>query len=265
MRILLNIKTLQQGVNTIPVNYSYPLSAWIYHTIADGNHEFAKFLHDTGFITGNRQYKLFTFSDLRFPPKGFKVEGDRLHILNGECRLTLSFQAPQALENFVMGLFRGQEFSIGDRTSQTRFKVETVELQPLPAFGDTAKFRCLSPILVSKERPNSRNAEYLEPDHPDFGKILSDNLINKLTAAISGGLLDAQARMAEQEVNIKIRLLNTPKSRLMVIKAGTPQQTKIKGYTFDFEIKAPSELIKIGYNAGFGEKNALGLGCVQTI
>lgn len=265
MRISLNIKTLKPDTNIIPVNYTYPVSAWIYHTIASGSHEFADFLHNTGFTTGTKKYKLFSFSQLQFPHRGFKVENDRLAILNGECRLILTFMAPLALENFVAGLFKGQEFSIGDTISRAELKVESVEILPSPTFEGPNKFRSISPVLISKERPDSRNAEYLSPEHADFQKVFFDNLINKYTAALSYGLINASHPETEDELQMQIKILNTPRSHLMIIKAGTPQQTKIKAYSFDFEIIAPRDLIKTGYMAGFGEKNALGLGCVQQL
>lgn len=265
MRISLIIKTIKSGENSIPVNYSYPLSAWIYHTISGGNHEFARFLHDTGFQTGIKPYKLFTFSKLLFPPKGFKVEDDRLSILMGECRLILSFMAPLALENFITGLFKGQEFLLGDSISRTLLRVESIEIMPPPVLMRTTRLHCLSPILVSKERPGSRNAEYLSPGHPDYTGILTGNLINKFTAALSHGLIDAPPSVSSNSAEISLKILNTPKSWLSVIKAGTPQQSKLKGFTFDFEITGPEELIQTGYAAGFGEKNALGMGCVQIM
>lgn len=265
MRIRLIIKTGKSYGNIIPVNYSYPFSAWIYRTIASGNHAFADFLHNSGYTTGAKQYKLFCFSRLQFPEKGFKVEGDRLAILKGECRLEISFMAPLALENFVAGLFKGQRFRIADNVTGADLFVESVEILSVPEFGSPLKFRCISPILVSKERQNSRNAEYLSPEHPDFKKIFFDNLINKYAAAVSYGLMKAGSEALSDNSGSGIKLLNTPGSHLITIKAGTPQETKIKAYGFDFEITAPADLIRTGYVAGFGEKNSLGLGCVQVI
>ncbi|KAF5064223.1 CRISPR associated protein Cas6 [anaerobic digester metagenome] len=265
MRVCLTIKTVKTSGNIIPVNYSYPLSAWIYQTIASGNHKFASFLHDSGFKTGVKHYKLFCFSQLLFPAKGFKVEGDRLCILKNECRLEISFMAPLALETFIAGLFKGQKFSLGDNASRTDLRIESVEILPDPEFISPLQFKCISPVLVSKERQNSRNAEYLSPDHPDFNKIFFDNLINKYTAALAYGFIEACPDSRNEDTLCKFSLLNTPKSHLITIKSGTPQETRIKAYSFDFEISAPSDLIRTGYVAGFGEKNSLGLGCVQLV
>ena len=64
--------------------------------------------------------------------------------------------------------------------------------------------------------------------------------------------------------DLRFELINKPKSKLIKIKTDTPQQTHIKGFLFDFKLSAPVELMKLGYFAGFGEKNSLGFGCGEV-
>jgi CRISPR-associated endoribonuclease Cas6 len=42
-------------------------------------------------------------------------------------------------------------------------------------------------------------------------------------------------------------------------------RTKIKGFEVPFKIIAGPELIKIGYDCGFGNDNSAGMGCVESI
>ena len=42
-------------------------------------------------------------------------------------------------------------------------------------------------------------------------------------------------------------------------------KTKIKGFEAPFKIIANPELIKVGYDCGFGNDNSAGLGCVEII
>ena len=46
MRFKLAIKFEGKIPVILPVNYQYPLSAWIYKTIHNGNNEFAAWLHE---------------------------------------------------------------------------------------------------------------------------------------------------------------------------------------------------------------------------
>jgi CRISPR-associated endoribonuclease Cas6 len=263
MRIQLTFNTLKPGRMTIPVNYQYPLSAWIYHTLAGGDHEFSTFLHDSGFSLGAKAFKFFTFSQLNFPAKGFKVEGDRLHILAGQCNLIVSFLLPVAMENFIKGLFKNQRFSLGDKISQTDFMVASVEVLPEPTFNGKAIFTTISPIMVGKRIDNCRTAAYLSPEEAAFEQLIADNLIHKFTTALNYGLIAPGPELETDDPQITFKLLNKPRMRGIKIKAFTPEETKIIGYTFDFEIKAPAALLQIGYVCGFGEKNSLGMGCVE--
>jgi len=265
MRLRLLLSTVDSHNKIIPVNYQYPISAMIYHTIAEGNHPFAEFLHNSGFSSENKNYKLFTFSQLRFPPKGFRVEDDRLHILSNQFSLDVSFMVPAAVEHFIAGLFKSRHFSLGDVKSQAQLIVNSVEVLPEPLFENSIKLHCLSPVVIGKQVENRNTAEYLAPGHVDYNRILTENLIRKYTAAIQSGFINPSKEIAGFEPVVSTEVINTPRRWGITIKANTPSQTKIIGYTFDFLLTAPPDLIRTGYLCGFGEKNALGMGCVEVI
>lgn len=265
MRIRLILSASDPCRSVIPVNYQYPLSSWIYHTIAESNHEFADFLHNSGFTGGNKTYKLFTFSQLTFPLKGFRVEKDRLHILNGQCKLDISFMVPAAVEHFIAGVFKNQHFTLADQLSQTSFTVSSVEVLTEPLFNGSIKLRLISPMVIGKQVAGRNTAEYLAPDHVDYIRILTDNLVHKYAAALQAGLLPSTKVANGPEPLIQSEVINTPRRWGITIKANTPSQTKIIGYTYDFKLSAPTDLIRTGYLCGFGEKNALGMGCVEEI
>jgi CRISPR-associated endoribonuclease Cas6 len=267
MRIKISIAPLTSEAHILPVNYQYPVSAWIYRVISQGNHAFATFLHEKGYGAGNKSFKFFTFSMLDFSSGRYRVVGDRIEFAGEEIALVISFLIPQALEHFITGLFLKQEFSIGDRSSEVSFRVKSVEALPEPQITERMCFRTLSPILVSKKEEGRKAARYCHPEEELFGSLLFNNLIHKYTAAVELGL--ATLRL-DDDTNVKIdsgcfNLLCQPRKKGITIKANTPQQTQIIGYLFDFEVMLPPELIRIGYYTGFGEKNSLGMGCCEVI
>lgn len=263
MRFKIHLQSLSKQPTVLPINYQYPLSAWIYKTIHDGDNEFAQWLHNQGYFDNKRQYKLFTFSQLSIDK--FKVVNDRLIIRNPELSVTVSFYAEQAAEPFIKGLFKDQKGSIGDQRSKTTFQVSKIEKLNDPRFENSLILKTLSPIIVAKTPDdNSKNAIFLSPESPSFPQILYNNLINKKTAWMINSKRHPASMDFEKENGFRFNLLNKPKPRLVTIKAGTPQETKVKGYIFNFQIKAPSQLLEIGYHAGFGEKNSLGFGCVEV-
>lgn len=266
MRIKLRLKPESKGEATLPINYQYPLSAWIYHTIALGNHELAYFLHNKGYGEGVKSFKLFTFGMLDFSASPYRITGDRITFSGGNLFLIISFLIPEALEGFIQGIFAKQAISIGDPISSATLIIETVEIMPEPDFNNPLFFRTISPVIVSVRNEERKTAEYCTPEHPRFSECMLTNLTNKYVAALSTGLiLNTKQHHEATTSEPTIRILSTPRKKGITIKAGTPQETKLIGYLFDFKLEAPMELIKIGYHAGFGEKNGLGMGCCEVI
>lgn len=244
---------------TIPINYGYELSAWIYGVIAQADAGYAAFLHNQGFAAqGSRKnFKLFTFSQLGIARRN--IRGDRLEIVSNEVSLVVSFYLDKAAEHFIMGLFAAQQFGLGDRVSRVDFVVAQVESLPVVLPAGPVRFKTLSPLVVG--RKNSRgHDDYLAPTDADFERLLLLNLADKHQATGNA----PPPTGAEKEMRLTVLTL-TPKEKLILLKSGTPQQTRVKGYLFDFELAAPAELLETGYLAGFGRYNAEGFGCCEVI
>jgi CRISPR-associated endoribonuclease Cas6 len=244
----------------IPINYQYEQSAWIYKTIHHGNPEFSAWLHNMGYLDGKKQFKLFTFSPI--VPEKYAIRRDRLEFLSARAITRVSFYTPEAAEPFILGLFSNQQFALGDTLSQVQFKISSIEKLPDPKWASPMIFRTHSPIVLSKKQDGNRNAHYLAPEDEEFGELLLKNLESKYSATNPARVWNP-GRV--NEGISKVKILSSPRSKLIKIKAGTPQETSIRGYLFDFEITAPEELLKLGYYAGFGEKNSLGFGSCEVV
>ncbi len=276
MRFKLTLENARQ--QWIPINYQYPLSAWIYKTFAAADGEFADWLHEHGYaFNGNRKFKLFTFSNLRL--KGVKFQARPAPVLSvspGSQELLLSFYMEEAANHFIRGLFSGRDMVIADKNHRAEFRVSSVECLPAPEFGDTETFQCIAPMVLSRGRmtDGKLRAEYLSPEDEDYGHLLKENLIRKYVAANQEKVatVESDGNIENQYLDLPFdtdlwdfKLLNTPKSKLLTIKAGTPQQSKVRGFLFEFELTAPPELMAFGYQAGFGEKGSLGMGMVERL
>ncbi len=252
--------------NILPINYQYEVSSWIYKVLQQGNFDFAKWLHNEGCQWQNKKFKLLTFSQIFIQPQ-WKREGDRIHILSGKASLQISFYLQEAVQNFLIGIFQEQQFSIGDSKTRAEFQITKVEPLPIPRFENEAELSCLSPIVLSKYIDNKKHPEYLSPEHEEYSEYFFNNLIHKYLiahTASSDSFTDFK-RETERKSPLKLEPLSTSKSRLVKIKAGKKDETKIKGYIQKFKIVAPSELIEFGYHAGFGEKNAIGFGYTEVL
>lgn len=264
MRLRLDLRLKLTPPQILPVNYQYPVSAWIYKTISLGNQAFADFLHAHGFGENGKSYKFFSFSWLSFPPKGFRVIDDRLEILQRDASIEVSFLAPLALQNFVVGLFQNQNLSLGDKQYRVDFQIINVQSLEIPELGGAIEYRTASPMLISNKRVNSHNANYLSPDADGYTELFRNNLIARYNTARGCGLLPDSGDMLPSKIHFNCNLASI-KRKGFVVKANTPAQTKLIAYHCEFQLDAPPPIHQLGYMSGFGEKNSLGLGYVNIL
>jgi CRISPR-associated endoribonuclease Cas6 len=244
----------------LPANYQYPLSAAIYKIISSADAGYSQFLHDVGYSgsRAHKRFKLFCFSSLQAP---YRMEGDRMVIKQPDIRLTMGFLIPEAAEKFVIGLFRAQVIDIADQKSKAQFLITRVDtLPPLPPTPQgglaEAVMEPLSPVACG---PKNASGHYifLPPDHPEFLYWLQQNLAEKL----------ASAGIALQTMPIwEVLTPTTYKSRLITIKAGTPAETRIRGFMqFRLRTTATNPVLQTILEAGLGLYNAQGMGCMDLL
>ena len=240
----------------LPLNYQYAISSWIYKRIQEADPQFSNFLHCTGYGLEKKQYKLFTFGRLQTRP--FQLHHDRMEMKGNFASIEFSFVADRAAENFIKGVFMNQVMPVYDAIGGVELQVIRVETLPRPWFEETMQYRLHTPVCISSQLEGHRYAQYLAPDHERFAEILYDNLLRKYAALqmhLAGGVVPDN-----QPFDFQFRLLSPFKSKLINIKTYSEEATSLRGYLFDFELKAPVELQELGYYAGFGEKNSMGMG-----
>lgn len=264
MRFRITLITQQRSA-VIPVNYQYPASAAIYKIIDRADGDYAAFLHEQGYRQEGslKSFKLFTFSDIHTP---FKIVGDRLHLLTQQAELEVCFHLPQAAENFIKGLFMQQQLDIADKKSKASFTVQSIESLPNPLQQYSEQeiisifLKPLSP-MISGLIIERKNYLFLEPGDPRFSEQLVYNWRSKIAACYNPATAEGTLLMME------IAAMKSPaKSRLITIKAGSPKETKIRGW-MNFELKATGEkrFVELLLNAGAGAYNAQGCGCVEIV
>lgn len=241
----------------IPINYQYYLSSFIYNTLESSDSEYSKWLHDNGFKSGNKAFKFFTFSLLAL--KDWEQKNGYIKIKSPRIEFKISLYTQKTAEKFVIGMFQNKSVEIFDRNTRANFKIKTIEAEPEPEIRDTMKFRAKSPIAIKQNRKSEDEDIYISPDHPNFTELMKKNLEEKYVAKC----------MTENErINIKgideINILGEHKGKLIKIREGDYSETCVKGYFCTFEIKGNPEIIKLGYDTGFGINNSLGFGFVEA-
>lgn len=257
------IKLLSAEPNTsIPINYPYALSAVIFKILACADEEYTAFLHDKGYTRPGslKVFKFFSFSEIN---AAFRIEGDRFVVLSRESSFTISFHLPRAAESFIRGLFMNKTIEIADRRSYGTFTVTAVEtvITPLENIPDQeireVVLQPISPVVCGTK--NDRGYyDFIGPQHPDFVQQLLFNWREKFITLYGEEQVDTIFSFAGMEVEL---FRNPPKSRLITIKADTPNETKIRGYTnFRLKVRGAGQALKLLVNAGAGVYNSSGMG-----
>ena len=246
---------------TIPINYQYPLSAAIYKIIDHADKEYAKFLHQEGYGKG---YKFFTFSDLSAK---FKIKKDRMVLQFPIVSFFIIFHLPEASQHFIKGLFQSRKITITDKISKVNFEVKNIEALKNPLkenlAGEFLDVNCkpLSPIVCGVKNENS-HYNFLNPNDEQFKESLIYNWRQKIEANYD--LQTAEEALLLTEIDFYKD--SKARSRLITIKAGTPSETKIRGFlNFKLNFKAEKRFIEILQNCGAGLYNAQGMGFLQSI
>ena len=255
MRFKIDLEVLTPNA-LISLNYPYQLSGFIYQALEKADPAYARSLHEDGYGFGKRKFKFFTFSPLLI--KRREVFGDRLLIKSRYISFMISFYIDKAAERFIMGLFQDQLMCLGDRKTQAKFKIQELTCLTRELKGDSLHLRTLSPMVVARwQEQEQAPVQYLSPVDDDFERYFWDNLIHKYGAVCEAGLAKKIALPDRRELSFRVLNPETVRSRLLHIKPGSKAATQVRGYHhFEFELKAPMELLEVGFYGGFGRYSA---------
>ena len=226
----------------LPWNYLDYLKGMFYEVMMRGDPEVARFAHEEGFQSEGKRYKLFTFSLLY--PRHRERRSDGL-IMWGEVNWFFSSPIPGIVEAFAAGMLMEGQVELG----KARCDLARVEVMPAPEFSEEMNFRTLSPIVASTGRRSGDKfgKVFLNPDDPDFRRVLTENLVRKYKALFG----------EEPEGEVEIEPCEPYKSKLFNVSG-----TNVRGYEMRLKLKGDPILIKLAYEAGLGERNGQGFGMI---
>ena len=253
MRLLITLRPGQIPC-TIPFAYAHSLAAVIYGFLQRSSHDYARFLHDEGYRSGTKRFKLFTFSQLLIKERAVTPQG--LLCQSEELCWQISSPICEFVEHLAQGLLSFPQISLG----QQAFFVERVAVLPVPKFTETLHVRCLSPVVasVAQLRDGQMQAHYLRADDPRLAVALRENLIRKFLVVYG-------RRPSWSEFSLEFDREYLRRKGEGIYRVVDYKGTRIKAIMAPFRVWGSPELIAMGYEAGFGEKNSMGFGMVEAV
>lgn len=266
----LKLKCIFEEKGTVPFNYSYGLQSVVYKLINNSSPEFSAFLHNEGFVEQNKPFKLFTFSKLLQSDGLVCKEG-----LKNVSSFSLYFSTPieESYKHLVLGIFSGKKTVLTlPGYKPMNITIAAVESLPEPEFTTQTRFLSLSPVAVSTmiERSGRMVQHYLDYTDPLEKKKFKENLHGNLLKKYR--LIKKRAFTVSSDFDIEFdkdyiaRKGGKIRKQIRFKKDKTSEKySYIIGMEAPFTVKTDPELIKIGYQCGFGEKNSAGFGMAEVI
>ncbi|MCX7925303.1 MAG: CRISPR-associated endoribonuclease Cas6, partial [Fimbriimonadales bacterium] len=232
----------RNGTFEVPAHYNHLVQSLIYRHI---DASLARNLHAHGIGEGHTRFRYFTFSRLLGK---FKREGNFLRY-HGYATLYLASPNTALLESLALRLSVQGEIQLGGQ----RVPLHRIDLLPTPALGDAVVVRALSPItLRAKQRMPAPAVRYLTPMEPRFGERIIQNLRAKVRFWYGRDIEPAHAAFIPQQVD-------SERHQHAINFKGT----WVQGWTGVYQLSAPTEYLQMALDAGIGERNSAGFGCVE--
>lgn len=231
------------GGIVLPICYNHLVQGVIYNCISE---DLSKFLHDKGFIFGNRKFKLFTFSRLQGRYTLDKKNGKIIYV--SDVNLLLSSPINRFIKEIANTLVRRGFIMLGEN----KLRVTEMAFPGMPNISKETRIYTLSPITVYSTllTPEGRKKTYYySPYERDFSKLINSNA-KKKHFLIRGKSLKSELFIEPLRV------------KEVVVKY---KGTIIKGWIGNFKLKGPKSLIETVYEAGLGSKNSQGFGMFEVI
>ena len=266
MRLKILLKSVDYS--PLPINYNYALSSAIYKLLRLGSSEFAQFLHEKGFQLDGKSYKLFTFA---LKLNDYTVSENKLNFISPYASLFISSPLiDDFVKNIVIGAFKDQKLELYSDFQLTNLIIHQAEIIPEPEFIDGSKMNLLSPLVLSTKKIfKSASSQYYfryNDDIKEINRVLNANLANKYKILHQRVYKGQGVCLSWDEKYILHHKNNKNKfSKKTTITKSLKNPINIVAINVPFNISGDPQLISIGYQSGFGEKNSMGFGMTELL
>ncbi len=241
MRAKIFARKISKGL--LPFDYQYALASMLYGKLALGNIKLANESHS------HHGFKFYNFSNLVIQDR----KPSRKGLVFEDAYFVLSSPDVEFVRSFAEGLLQEPDFHLYDQ----KFIVNKIEILEQKNLTSPSTFRAISPIFVKtlREEDGELKEWDLYPTDGKFHENIHKNLVERYT--------EYHGSPPEKD-HFYINRIRYFKGKRILIGSGenaTPRRCSL--ITFDLE--ASPELLNFAYDAGIGEKNAMGFGCLEVV
>lgn len=230
----------------LPYDYQYWLASMLLDRLNTADGELADFLHSH---TG---YKYYTFSwllsdDLKTTDSGLQFDKGYFYLTSPDKKF---------IQGFASGLLQEPKFNLG----HTEFIVESIEILDGKEIRSEVTFKTLSPIYTKTKREKKGEWDLLPLKDMKWHENIHNNLLNRY--------IEYYGEEPERDDFEITKFYGQPEYKRVSIKKRENSEEKEyykRCARIKFDVEGNPEMLKFGYDAGFGQGNAMGFGCVGVV
>lgn len=266
MRLEINLKPLK--VLDLPIHYNTHLRGFVYKHLEP---KVSDRLHQTGFVSNNKNYKMFTFSRINGKFKTYHCKNKRQKRISFDDTINIGFSSID-LEDIVTSKQKANAdtlLSFAERLLSSNelvqinnidCDVDSVNIKKTPLVDTSLpiKIKMLSPITLHKTfsyTDSSKGTHYYHPFDELWESKLISNLLNKANAL--GWEVPPEKTKTMRIVPKRVNRDN----KVIVNDKGF----WIEAWFGEFELVLPEDLFWLAYKAGLGARNSAGFGMFEVL
>ena len=266
MRFILKLKAIKE--KEFSYNYNFPLSGEINKLLGFNKPEFLDFLTKKGIKLSGRSFNLFTFA-LSF--ENVFRRGKKLFLRSNNASLSVSVPGilDEYLNEFSLESITGNHITILKNYPNAILNIKHLIFLPEPELKEEVSLVPVTPFVMTLRKnigPKMMFVSLSYKDDPEeIAKHITDNLSYKYKTLYNENLKAGKFQIEWDKEFIAQRMKMGKKlTAKLSVEFGT-KRNSIFGSMVPFTLKGNKELIKVGYECGFGDMNSLGFGMTNII
>lgn len=226
----------------LPINYNHIIQAVIYRTLSVMP-DYIDFLHNRGYSSGHRQYKMFQFSQLKGK---YRIKEKNIIFYSF---IELEIRSPEPL---LIQLLDGGFRYCGITFGQKSYKNIRTKINDFTVEKDELIVKTVTPIVVYSTDSTTKYTVYYSPEDIEFYEEIQNNAYRKYQAYYG----------VEPDSYVEIKKASDMTAKKLVTKY---QGSYIEAWYGNFILFGKRKYLDFLYQTGLGSKNSQGFGMFNII
>jgi CRISPR-associated endoribonuclease Cas6 len=216
-------------------------------------------------LGGEKKFLPFTRYNFSGLKGQIQISRKGLHFYSSRVTLVFSSSDQEFLEYFLRVLMMQKELLIGT----LQLVPEAIENEDPVAIGESVKFLCISPIVLTQASFNDESGKrFISPHTDEFSDLLYDSTIARMEESMKFSADELASfykfqLVADKDYLARIQATSKKFARIYPLY-DSDVKFEVRGYTFPFTLYAPQPVQQFVYEYGIGHFSHKGFGMLDV-